>query len=148
MGGEVVEARMTERITLWERYWNARHLVEVWAAGWSFWCALGRRRRNSLRVYWAGLDEIEQRLWLSSMARAANHCWHRARRRAAVLRAFSAGRITKDHAAQDLGLRDYADLLPTLGDAGLPLPTLPEDELRSMTENFLRVWKPEKEYNR
>lgn len=61
---------------------------------------------------------------------------------------FSAGHITKEQAVRDLGLRDYSELLPALGDAGLPLPMLPENELRSMTANFLRVWKPERKDDR
>lgn len=31
-------------------------------------------------------------------------------------------------AVENLGLRDYAELLVTLGAAGLPMPTLPPEE--------------------
>lgn len=62
------------------------------------------------------------------------------RRRTRVLRAFSRGQISKEHAVRALGLRDYAELLPLLGDVNLDLPRLPDDEIKRMTEDFLRLW--------
>jgi hypothetical protein len=47
-----------------------------------------------------------------------------------ALTAFSLGLMTKDQAVKDLGLRDYSELLPLLGKAGLSLPILPSQELR------------------
>ncbi|QPK62538.1 hypothetical protein IVG45_17035 [Methylomonas sp. LL1] len=42
---------------------------------------------------------------------------------------FSQGLITKEQAIEKLGLRDYAELLVAMGEADLPLFTLPDDEL-------------------
>lgn len=58
-----------------------------------------------------------------------------------VLTAFSEGRIGKEQAVRDLGLRDYAELLPLLGQAGLPLPLLPAHVLRDQAALFAEVWR-------
>lgn len=65
------------------------------------------------------------------------------RRHMRILRAFSRARISKEQAVRALGLRDYAELLPLLGDVNLELPRLPEAEEKHMTENFLRLWRGE-----
>ncbi len=46
-----------------------------------------------------------------------------------MLLAFSQGRITKKQAATNLGLRDYAELLVVLADAGLPPPMPSQEEM-------------------
>jgi len=59
-----------------------------------------------------------------------------------VLAAFSQGRMSKEKAVAALGLRDYAELLVMLGDAGMPLPTLPADEIEAQATLFARLWRP------
>lgn len=49
--------------------------------------------------------------------------------RRAALKAYSEGRLSRDNAIQQLGLRDYAELLVALGDADLPMPLPPDDEI-------------------
>ena len=53
--------------------------------------------------------------------------------------AFSRGEIDKAQAAEQAGVRDYAELLIALGKRGLDLPRLPPHAVDAMTENFLRV---------
>jgi plasmid stability protein len=57
------------------------------------------------------------------------------------LLAFSRGRLTKDEAIKALGLRDYTELLVSLGDADLPLPVLPAHEIENQATTFARLWK-------
>ena len=56
------------------------------------------------------------------------------------LLAFSQGKMTKEAAMEKLGLRDYAGLLVALGDADLPLPALPDDELDRQADVFAALW--------
>lgn len=60
------------------------------------------------------------------------------------LLAFSEGRISRQEAVANLGLRDYAELLVTMGRAGLPLPSLPREEIERQVEVFVRLWKENK----
>jgi plasmid stability protein len=57
-----------------------------------------------------------------------------------ALLAFSRGRLTKEQAVKALRLRDYAELLVALGDADLPLPTLPPHEVENQAATFARIW--------
>ena len=57
------------------------------------------------------------------------------------LMAFSQGRMTKEQAVKDLGLRDYAELLVRLGEADLPLPGLPAHEIQNQATTFARIWR-------
>lgn len=50
--------------------------------------------------------------------------------RTMVLEQCSRGELSRRLAAEKLGLRDTADLLVALGDAGLPMPQPPEDEVK------------------
>jgi len=59
----------------------------------------------------------------------------------AVLRAYADGRATKERAVEVLGLRDYAELLVMLGDAGIEPPRLPEEEVEEMAETFAVIWR-------
>ncbi len=52
---------------------------------------------------------------------------------------FSEGRISKETAIKALGLRDYAQLLVSLGDRDLPLPKLPAHVLEAMTDTFVGI---------
>lgn len=52
---------------------------------------------------------------------------------------FSNGLITKEEAVEKLGLRDYAQLLVALGDADLPLFTLPEEELEKQANLLVEL---------
>jgi hypothetical protein len=65
------------------------------------------------------------------------------RRHMRILQAFSRGRICKEQAVRALRLRDYAELLPLLGDVDLDLPRLPKQQEKRMTENFLQLWRGE-----
>ncbi|HEV7246157.1 MAG TPA: hypothetical protein VGN93_04110 [Shinella sp.] len=65
--------------------------------------------------------------------------------RESVLEEYSAGRIAARKAAEVLGLRDSADLLVVLGDAGLPMPQPPEGELREQASTFARLFRENKE---
>lgn len=58
-----------------------------------------------------------------------------------ALVAFSRGRITKEQAISSLELRDYAQLLIRLGDADLPLPSLPAHDIENQATTFVRIWK-------
>lgn len=55
------------------------------------------------------------------------------------LAAFSEGRTTKEAAIAALGLRDYSDLLLCLGQAGLPMPSLPRHEVEAMADTMVRL---------
>jgi hypothetical protein len=57
------------------------------------------------------------------------------------LRPFSDGRLTKDQAVKALGLRDYAELLVAVGDAGLELPMLPAHEIENQAARFAEIWR-------
>lgn len=57
------------------------------------------------------------------------------------LLAYSQGLISQREAVRRLGLRDSADLLVALGDAGLPLPLPPEEELKEQATTFGQLWK-------
>jgi hypothetical protein len=57
------------------------------------------------------------------------------------LAAFSLGRMTKEQAIKALGLRDYAELLVRLGEADLPLPSLPGHEIENQATTFARIWR-------
>jgi hypothetical protein len=54
---------------------------------------------------------------------------------------FSRGLLTKDRTVEMAGLRDYAELLVAMGDAGLPLPSLPKDEIEKQVAIFAEIWK-------
>ncbi len=51
--------------------------------------------------------------------------------------AFSEGRLSKEAAVTALGLRDYSDLLLTLGEHGLRLPSLPRHEVEAMADTLV-----------
>jgi hypothetical protein len=57
----------------------------------------------------------------------------------AVLQAYADGRATKERAVEVLGLRDYAELLVMLGDAGIQPPRLPDEEIEEMAQTFENV---------
>jgi len=59
----------------------------------------------------------------------------------AVLQAYSDGRATKERAVEVLGLRDYAELLVMLGDAGIAPPRLPDAEIEAQAETFAEIWR-------
>lgn len=57
------------------------------------------------------------------------------------LLAYSRGLLSREHAIRQTGLRDYAELLVALGDAGLSLPLPPEDEIDRQAADFVKLWK-------
>lgn len=54
---------------------------------------------------------------------------------------YSEGLLSRQHAIRETGLRDYAELLVALGDANLPLPLPPEDEIGRQAAMFVKLWK-------
>lgn len=58
-----------------------------------------------------------------------------------VLLEFSQGLLTKEQTIDAVGVRDYAELLPLLGDANIPLPSLPKEELDKQVEEFVVLFK-------
>ena len=56
-----------------------------------------------------------------------------------ALAAYSAGKISRHEAMRVLRLR-YDALLEALAVRGLPVPVLPDAEVRRMAETFTRIW--------
>lgn len=56
------------------------------------------------------------------------------------LQAYAQGMIARDEAIRRVGVRDYAELLVALGDAGLSPPRPPEHEIENEAATFARVW--------
>jgi putative RNA 2'-phosphotransferase len=57
------------------------------------------------------------------------------------LLAYSQGKLGRDEAIGLLGIRDYAELLVALGDADLPMPLPPPDDVENQALAFARIWK-------
>lgn len=57
-----------------------------------------------------------------------------------TLLAYSKGQLSRRDAIDRLGLRDSADLLVALGDAGLKMPMPPEQEIEEQAETFVKLW--------
>ena len=57
------------------------------------------------------------------------------------LRGFSEGRLARADAIRLLGLRDYAELLVALGDAGLPMPLPAPHDVENQAVAFAKLWK-------
>ena len=74
-----------------------------------------------------------------------NHAAMLAGAREAVLKDYTAGRFAACGAAEVLGLRDSSQLLVALGDAGLPMPQPPEDEVKEQTATFARFFRENNE---
>jgi hypothetical protein len=53
---------------------------------------------------------------------------------------FSRGELGRVEAMRALGV-DHGTLLLRLGERGLPLPSLPPDEIDRMADDFVRVWR-------
>ena len=58
-----------------------------------------------------------------------------------ALEAYANGGIGRDEAIRRVGVRDYADLLVVLGDAGLTPPWPPEHRIEREADAFVRVWE-------
>ncbi len=58
-----------------------------------------------------------------------------------LLEAYSQGLLSRRDALRRLGLRDSAELLVALGDAGLPMPLPPQLELDEQTATFVKLWQ-------
>ena len=65
------------------------------------------------------------------------------RAREAALRAYAAGTLLREDAVEALGLRDYADLLVALGDAGLTPPRPPAHVIEEQAATFEALWRAE-----
>lgn len=57
------------------------------------------------------------------------------------LLAYSKGQLARNEAVRLLGLRDYAELLVALGDAELPMPLPPAEEIENQAVTLARLWK-------
>lgn len=57
------------------------------------------------------------------------------------LEAYSHGLVTREDAITSLGLRDYADLLVALGDAGRTPPRPPAHVVENEAGTFERIWR-------
>ena len=53
---------------------------------------------------------------------------------------YSRGVLARDEAIRLLGLRDYAELLISLGDADLPMPLPPLHEIENQAATFVNLW--------
>jgi hypothetical protein len=56
-----------------------------------------------------------------------------------ILEAYSAGRISSKDAVRRLGMRDTTVLLYELGEANLPLPMPPADEVEQQAEFVTKI---------
>lgn len=56
-----------------------------------------------------------------------------------VLEAFSNGLISRREAIEALKLRDYAQLLVAQGDANLPMPLPPEEDIEEQAQTLVRL---------
>lgn len=65
--------------------------------------------------------------------------------RTMVLEQYSRGELSRRVAAEKLGLRDTADLLVALGNAGLPMPQPPEDEVKEQAAAFACLFRENRE---
>lgn len=65
--------------------------------------------------------------------------------RSAVLTQYSGGKLSSRVAAELLGLRDSADLLIALGDAGLPMPQPSAEEVKEQAKTFSTLFRENKE---
>jgi len=54
---------------------------------------------------------------------------------------FPKGLITKEEAIEKLGLRDYAELVNTIGEADLPMYTLPDENLEKQANLLVELLK-------
>ena len=74
-----------------------------------------------------------------------NHADMLAAARAAVLTQYSERKLSARVAAKLLGLRDSADLLVALGDAGLPMPQPPAEQVKEQAATFTALFRENKE---
>ncbi|MDR7026786.1 hypothetical protein [Rhizobium rosettiformans] len=58
-----------------------------------------------------------------------------------TLLAYSKGLLSRREAIRRLGLRDSGDLLVALGDAGLPMPLPPAQDIEEQAATFVTLWK-------
>lgn len=65
-----------------------------------------------------------------------------------VLEQYSAGMMSARVACAKLDLRNSADLLVALGNAGLPMPQSPEAEVKAQAVTFARLFKENKQAKR
>ena len=53
---------------------------------------------------------------------------------------YSRGLLARDEAVRLLGLRDYAELLVSLGDADLPMPSPAPHDVENQATVFAKLW--------
>lgn len=74
-----------------------------------------------------------------------NHADMLAAARSAALTQYSEGKLSARVAAELLGLRDSADLLIALGDAGLPMPQPSDEEVKEQATTFAQLFRDNRE---
>ena len=57
-----------------------------------------------------------------------------------TLQAYAKGMIGRDEAIRRTDVRDYADLLVALGNAGLSPPRPPQHQIENEAATFARIW--------
>lgn len=57
------------------------------------------------------------------------------------LLAYSQGSLSRHEAIRTLKLRDYAELLIALGDADLPMPSAPPQDIENQATTFTELWR-------
>jgi hypothetical protein len=70
---------MTDRLTIKDRWYNARHHVSVLLAAFAVYRALGQRGRNGIWVFWVSLEGAERERNVTFLKVAMQRCWHLAR---------------------------------------------------------------------
>jgi hypothetical protein len=75
---------MTERVTLYERWWNFRRRIWTVLSAIELYVALGRRGRNGIDIYWSSLGAAERKIYVRIVRQAMNEAWHKARSEAAL----------------------------------------------------------------
>jgi hypothetical protein len=75
---------MTERTTLYERWWYFRRRIWTVRSAIELYVALGRRGRSGIDIYWSSLDAEERKVYVVLIRQAMHEAWHKACRSAAL----------------------------------------------------------------
>lgn len=78
------------------------------------------------------------------VAKGSDNLWGHVTPSRGVMRAYSEGRIGQRDAIERLGLRDYASLLIALGNAEMPMPLPPEEDIQRQAAAFVQLFRGRK----
>jgi hypothetical protein len=84
MGDGGSREAMTERTTLYERWWYLFRLICTLRSAIEMYVAIDRRGRNGIDIYWSSLDAAERKIYVRIVRQAMNEAWHKARSEAAL----------------------------------------------------------------